>query len=90
MVKLQHMGLLAIAISSIVVLSINLPYAAALIQRDDFSDNHTTARFLGGQKVCGEKLCSGSQYSTHLGKILTAQQTSGIQCREAMAQGKRC
>jgi len=90
MVKLQHMGLLAIAISSILALSVTLPAATALTQRDNFDDNHTTARFLGGQKVCGDKLCTGSQYSKHIEKIMAAQQTSVAQCREAMAQGKKC
>jgi hypothetical protein len=89
MVNLQHMGLLAIAISSIVALSITLPAATALTQRDNFDDNHTTTIYLGGQKICGDHLCKHGEYSTHLQQISNAQQASA-KCRDALAQGKKC
>jgi hypothetical protein len=89
MVNLQHMGLLAIAISSILALSITLPAATALIQRDNFNDSHTTARFLGGQKICGDHLCKPGEYDTHLQQINNAQQAAA-KCRDALAQGKKC
>jgi hypothetical protein len=89
MVKLQHMGLLAIAISSIVALSITLPAANALIQRDNFDDNHTTARFLGGQKVCGDHLCKPGEYNKLLQQLNDAQHAAA-KCRAALAAGKKC
>ncbi len=89
MVKLQYWGLLAMAISSILVLSATLPAASALIQRTDFSDNHTTARFLGGVKVCGEHLCKPGEYNKMLKAMFDAQLTAA-KCREALKQGKKC
>jgi hypothetical protein len=89
MVKLHHLGLIAIAISSILTLSVALPAAYALTQRDDFSDNHTTFRFLGGQKICGGHLCSSVDYSKHLKQMYDAQRSAAV-CREALKQGKKC
>ncbi|HEV2193729.1 MAG TPA: hypothetical protein VGR54_08950 [Nitrosopumilaceae archaeon] len=89
MVKLQHMGLLAIAISSILALSITLPAATALTQRDNFDDSHTTALYLGGQKICGDHLCKPGQYDKQL-KQLNDAQHAAAKCREALKQGKKC
>ena len=90
MVKLQHMGLLAIAISSILALSITVPAATALMQRDNFDDSHTTARFLGGQKICGDHMCKPGQYDKQLKRLNDAQHSLAIQCREALKQGTKC
>jgi hypothetical protein len=89
MVKLQYLGLIAIAISSILALSVTLPAANALIQRANFDDNHTTFRYLGGQKICGEKLCSGMSYDKHLKQMYDAQRSAAV-CREALKAGKKC
>ena len=89
MVNLQHMGLIAIAISSILTLSVALPAAYALTQRDNFNDSHTTFRFLGGQKICGEKLCSTIIYDKHLKQMFDAQRSAAV-CREALKEGKKC
>jgi hypothetical protein len=90
MVKLQHMGLLAITISSIVALSITLPAATALIQRDNFDDSHTTARFLGGQKICGDHLCKHGEYDKQLQRLNDAQHSLSIKCREALQNKTKC
>jgi hypothetical protein len=87
--KLQYMGLLAIAISSILALSATLPAANALITRDNFDDNHTTFRYLGGQKVCGEHLCKPGEYDKLL-KVMFDAQHAAAKCREALKEGKRC
>ena len=84
------MGLLAIVISSILAFSIALPAAAALTQRDNFDDSHTTARFLGGQKICGDHLCKAGQYDKQLKRLNDAQHSLAIQCREALKQGTKC
>jgi len=89
MVKLQHMGLLAIVISSIVALSITLPAATALTQRDNFDDNHTTARFLGGMKICGDHICKHGEYDKQVKQINDAQHAAA-KCREALKAGKKC
>lgn len=84
------MGLLAIAISSILALSITVPAATALIQRDNFDDSHTTARFLGGQKICGDHMCKAGQYDKQLKRLNDAQHSVAIKCREALKQGTKC
>jgi hypothetical protein len=89
MVRLQHVGLLAIAISSILALSITLPAATALTQRDNFDDNHTTARFLGGLKICGDHICKHGEYDKQLKQINDAQHAAA-KCREALKAGKKC
>jgi len=90
MVKLQYMGLLAIVISSILALSVTLPAASALIQRDNFDDSHTTARFLGGQKICGDHMCKTGEYDKQLKRLNDAQHSLAIKCREALKQGTKC
>ena len=84
------MGLLAIAITSILALSITLPAATALIQRDNFDDSHTTTRFLGGQKICGDHICKTGQYDKQLKRLNDAQHSLSIKCREALKQGTKC
>jgi len=89
MVKLQHVGLLAIAISSLVALSITLPAATALMQRDNFDDSHTTARFIGGIKICGDHVCKHGEYDRQLHQLNDAQHAAA-KCRAALALGKKC
>ena len=89
MVNLQHMGLIAIVLSSILALSVTLPAASALIQRTNFDDAHTTVRFLGGVKVCGEKICKPGQYDKQL-KAMNNAQYAAAKCREALKAGKKC
>ena len=83
------MGLLAIAISSIVALSITLPAATALMQRDNFDDSHTTDRFLGGPKICGDHICKHGEYGKHIQQLNDAQHAAA-KCRAALALGKKC
>jgi hypothetical protein len=89
MVKLQYVGLLAIAISSILAMSVTLPAAYALTQRDNFDDSHTTVRFLGGIKVCGDHLCKHGEYNKLL-QALNDAQHAAAKCREALKEGKKC
>lgn len=89
MVRLQYLGLLAMAISSILAMSVTLPAAYALIQRDNFDDSHTTNRFLGGIKVCGDHLCKPGEYNKMIKAMSDAQQ-SAAKCRQALKEGKKC
>ena len=60
-----HLGLFAEALSSLMIFAVALPAANALTPRDFgyFDDRHTTDRFTGGQKVCGDKLCTAGEWS---------------------------
>jgi hypothetical protein len=89
MVKLEYLGLLAIAISSVLALSVTLPAAYALTQRDNFDDSHTTARFLGGIKICGDHLCKHGE-SDRMLKAMFDHQHDAAKCREALKLGKKC
>jgi len=89
MVKLQHLGLIAIAISSILTLSVALPAASALTQRTNFNDSETTARFLGGVKICGEHVCHPGEHEKQV-KAMNEAQYAAAKCRQALKQGKKC
>jgi hypothetical protein len=60
-----HIGLIALALTSILVLAVALPAANALTPRNFqyFNDNHKTDRFPGGPYVCGDKVCSADEWS---------------------------
>lgn len=61
-----HIGLVALALSSIVVLAVALPAANALTPRNFqyFNDNHVTATYQSsGPYVCGDKVCSADEWS---------------------------
>jgi len=60
-----HIGLVAVALSSILVFAVAIPAANALTPRDFqyFNDNHKTDRFLGGPYVCGDHICSADEWS---------------------------
>ncbi len=89
MVKLQYLGLFAVAVSSILAMSVTLPAAYALMQRDNFDDSHTTARFLGGVKICGDHICKPGESDKML-KAMFDHQHDAAKCRAAQQLGKKC
>ncbi len=50
----------AILMTSIVAVSI--PAASALTSRTNFNDNHYTALFPGGPRICGDHICAPGEY----------------------------
>ncbi len=89
MIKLQYLGLLAVAISSILALSVTLPAAYALTQRNNYDDSHTTARFLGGIKICGDHICKPGEHNKMVIAMNEAQHAAA-KCRQALKEGKKC
>ena len=89
MAKFQYLGLIAITISSILALSVTLPAASALTQRTNFDDSQTTARFLGGVKICGEHVCHPGEHEKQV-KAMNDAQYAAAKCRQALKQGKKC
>ncbi len=64
--KLRYFGLLLVFSVLAVSLTLNwemLPSSSALTMRSDFNDNHYTARYSGGQKICGDHICNPGEYS---------------------------
>lgn len=58
-------GLVAAALSTIMIFAVSLPAANALTPRDFSieSPTHHTDRFPGGQKICGDHLCSIAEWA---------------------------
>lgn len=50
----------AVLITSIVATS--TPLASALTSRTSFNDNHYTALYPGGPKICGDHVCAPGEY----------------------------
>ncbi len=83
-------GLVAVALSSIMLFAVALPAVYALTPRD-FSilqDSHTTDRFPGGFKVCGDKVCSSWEWS-HMKHLLHRAQSNPSIC-EDLRMWKAC
>ena len=72
-------GLAAIALLSVMIWVMVVPSASALTPRD-FSyqeDAHKTDRFMGGQNICGDQLCTPHQWSAMNQAISNAQRNPG-------------
>jgi len=87
-----HIGLIAVALSSIVVLAVALPDANALTPRNFqyYNNNHVTATYQGsGPYVCGDKVCSSDEWSKMRHDLRVAQRdlTTCPQLKEWMACG---
>ena len=70
-----HIGLIAIALLSIVVLAAAMPAANALTPRNFqyFSANNKTDRFPGPPYVCGDKVCTADEWSKMKQELRQAQ-----------------
>ena len=84
------LGLVAAVLASILIFAAALPAANALTTRDfRFLDNrHTTDRFPGGQKVCGDHLCTAGEYSKMKQKLHYAERNPA-ECPE-LKNWKEC
>ena len=61
----NKLGLIATILSLTIICSITLPSANALTPRDVsiIKDYVVTDKYPGGQRVCGDHLCSASEYT---------------------------
>lgn len=73
--KKLRFGLAAAALLSVMIYTVALPSASALTPRDFtyLHDTHKTARFVGGQNVCGDHLCTPQEWSSMVKALGTAQ-----------------
>src|SRR5438445_3697079 len=63
--KLRYLGLLLILPVFTVALTSTwqtLPAASALTSRSSFNDNHYTALYPGGPRICGDHVCAPGEY----------------------------
>ncbi len=79
----NRLGLIAIVILLIMIFSVILPAANALTPRDIsiIKDRITTDRYPGGQRVCGDQLCTASEWAemkhalqVHIHKSMTCEE----------------
>src|SRR5438309_3002110 len=63
--KLRYLGLLLILPVFTVALTSTwqtIPAASALTSRTNFNDNHYTALYPGGPRICGDHICAPGEY----------------------------
>ncbi len=74
--KLRYLGLLLILPVFTVALASTwgtLPAASALTSRSNFNDNHYTALYPGGPKICGDHVCAPGEYDKMQQELAQAQ-----------------
>src|SRR5438445_4701121 len=74
--KLRYLGLLLILPVFTVALTSTwqtLPAANALTSRSNFNDNHYTALYPGGPRICGGHVCSPGEYDKMQQELAQAQ-----------------
>ncbi|MBI3639284.1 MAG: hypothetical protein HY223_03115 [Thaumarchaeota archaeon] len=73
--KLRYLGLLLILPVFTVALtsSWTMPSANALTSRNSFNDNHYTALYPGGPRICGDHICAPGEYDKYLQTLNNAQ-----------------
>ena len=67
------LALLVTAVLMTLIVSVSIPAVSALTQRVNFNDNHCTARFSCGQKICGDHLCAPGEYDAYAKALSQAQ-----------------
>jgi hypothetical protein len=68
--------MLALFVTAVLVTSIaavTIPAANALTSRSSFNDNHYTALYPGGPRICGDHLCAPGEYDKMQQAIAQAQ-----------------
>src|SRR5713226_9018483 len=74
--KLRYLGLLLILPVFTVALTSTwetLPVASALTSRSNFNDNHYTALYPGGPRICGDHICAPGEYDKMQQELAQAQ-----------------
>jgi hypothetical protein len=57
--------MLAVIVTAVLMTSIaavTIPAASALTSRSSFNDNHYTALYPGGPRICGDHICAPGEY----------------------------
>ncbi|MGI0026683.1 MAG: hypothetical protein ACREAD_02440 [Nitrosopumilaceae archaeon] len=57
--------MLAVFVTAVLMTSIaavTIPAASALTSRSSFNDNHYTANYPGGPRICGDHMCAPGEY----------------------------
>ncbi|HYL65904.1 MAG TPA: hypothetical protein VEU72_01980 [Nitrosopumilaceae archaeon] len=91
--KLRYLGLLLILPVFTVALTSTwetLPVANALTSRSSFNDNHYTALYPGGPRICGDHVCAPGEYDKMQQELSQAQMKgkAGSTSTQTMMQGQ--
>ena len=83
-------GLAVAALLSVMIYTVAVPSASALTPRDFqyLHDTHKTERFMGGQNICGDHLCTPQEWSAMQQALSSAQRNPG-QCA-SLKQWEAC
>jgi hypothetical protein len=79
--KLRYLGLLLVLPVFTVALTSTwetLPAASALTSRTSFNDNHYTALYPGGPRICGDHVCAPGEYDKMQQELAQAQMKGKI------------
>jgi hypothetical protein len=97
MMPSNRFELVAIILSLTIIFSVTLPAVSALTPRDVsiIKDYIITDKYAGGQRVCGDHLCSASEWNamkhalqTHIHKSITCQDLKKWKACETVATQK--
>jgi hypothetical protein len=89
--KLRYLGLLLILPVFTVALTSTwetLPVANALTSRNNFNDNHYTALYSGGPRICGDHVCASGEYDKMQQGLSQAQMKGKTTQGHNMMQGQ--
>jgi hypothetical protein len=89
--KLRYFGLLLILPVFAITMTTTwetLPAASALTQRTNFNDNHYTALFSGGPRVCGDHICAPGEYDKMQKELAQAQMKGKTGAIQSATQGQ--
>ena len=68
--------MLAVFVTAVLMTSIaavTIPAASALTSRSSFNDNHYTALYPGGPRICGDHICAPGEYDKMQQELAQAQ-----------------
>ena len=68
--------MLALFVTAVLMTSIaavTIPAASALTSRSSFNDNHYTALYPGGPRICGDHICAPGEYDKMQQELAQAQ-----------------
>ena len=84
-------GLTLVALLSVILSSVSIQSVGALTPRDFryLEDNHKTARFPGGQEVCGDHLCTSHDWSS-MQQAIGGAQRNPASCFTSLRHWEAC
>jgi hypothetical protein len=82
--------MLAVFVTAVLMTSIaavTIPAASALTSRSSFNDNHYTALYPGGPRICGDHMCAPGEYDKMQQALAQAQMKGKTGTTPNMPQG---